>query len=229
MRILILCGDYWHPKPGIVDGLTPLFSKNWQVDFITDADQITEATLADYDLVIITKADEIAPDNYQQWKTKTNQLALKAFVENGKGLLVLHAGCVSGQDTALYDELVGCRFKFHPRDTAVTVAPLKPHPITAGIQPFTAVDEHYWIEMLAEDADIIFASASGAQGQAELYEAEPYDNAPATVCPSGYTRNVGKGRVVVLTPGHHLAVWHHPQYQKAIQNAIDWVTFNESK
>ncbi|MCL2558940.1 MAG: ThuA domain-containing protein, partial [Turicibacter sp.] len=110
MRILVLCGDYWHPKEGVVAGLTPIFKSEWHVDFTEDATEITAEKLADYDSVIITKADEIAPDNYKVWKTAENQAALVDYVAAGGGLLVLHAGTVSGEGTAVYDQLVGCRF-----------------------------------------------------------------------------------------------------------------------
>lgn len=224
MRILVLCDDYWHPKNDILEGLSPIFKPEWHIDFMTDATEIKTQKLANYEVVIITKADEIAPDNYQVWKTDKNQLALVNYVENGGGLFVLHAGTVSGENTEIYDQLIGCRFQYHPRDSAVTVAPLKPHPICEGVEPFTEIDEHYWIEILRSDVDVIFASTSPAQGAKEKYETEPYDNCPTTVYPSGYTRTQGKGKICVLTPGHRLPVWHHDQYQKAIKNALKWLT-----
>lgn len=36
----------------------------------------------------------------------------------------------------------------------------------------------------------------------------------------GYTRSFDKGRVAVLTPGHTLAVWENPNFQKLFKNAI---------
>lgn len=225
MRILVLCGDYWHPKEGVIEGLTPVFEPEWQVDFTTCPDEIKSGSLANYDIVIITKADEIAPDNYQVWKTEENQLALVSYVEAGGGLFILHAGTVSGKNTDIYDQLVGCRFRYHPRDSAVTVAPLVPHPICEGVHMFTEIDEHYWIDILRSDVDVIFASSSPAQGVQEKYMSDPYDNCPSTVYPSGYTRTQGKGRICVLTPGHRLPVWHNKNYQRTIKNALNWLTF----
>ena len=225
MRILVLCGDYWHPKEGVVEGLTPIFKSEWQVDFITNGDEIKSEILANYDVVVITKADEIAPDNYKVWKTAENQQALVTFVEAGGGLFILHAGTVSGKNTEIYEQLIGCRFRYHPRDSAVTVAPLKSHPICEGVKTFTEIDEHYWIDVLRNDVDIIFASYSPAQGVREKYDSQPYDNCPETICSSGYTRTQGKGRICVLTPGHRLPVWHNEDYQKTMKNAINWLVF----
>jgi len=225
MKILVLCGDHWHPKAGIIEGLTPIFQPEWQVDFITDAGEIKPEVLANYDVVMITKADEIAPDNYKTWKTAKNQQALVDYVEAGGGLFILHAGVVSGKEAKVYAQLIGCRFLYHPRDNNVTIAPLKPHPICEAVAAFTTVDEHYWIDILRDDIDIIFAASSPAQGVKEKYESAPYDNCPPTVYPSGYTCTQGKGRICVLTPGHKLPVWHHEMYQKTIKNALKWLTF----
>ena len=40
--------------------------------------------------------------------------------------------------------------------------------------------------------------------------------------PAGWTRTEGKGRVCVLTPGHNLAIWHHPSYQAILRNSLKW-------
>ena len=225
MRILVICGDYWHPAEGIKEGLGAILKTQGDVHFVSEQAEIENETLENYDLLIITKADEIAPDNYLVWKTEKIQQAIYHYVAAGGGLLVCHAGTVSGKNTDIFDQLVGCRFRYHPRDSAVTVAPLKPHPICEGVEAFTEIDEHYWIDILRGDVDIIFSSTSPAQGVVEKYESEPYDNCPVTVYPSGYTRTEGKGRICVLTPGHLLPVWQNKNYEKTIKNAIKWLKF----
>ena len=42
------------------------------------------------------------------------------------------------------------------------------------------------------------------------------------VCVSGYRRRFGQGRVVVLTPGHTLAVWENRNFQRLFLNAIKY-------
>jgi type 1 glutamine amidotransferase len=42
------------------------------------------------------------------------------------------------------------------------------------------------------------------------------------VQPAGWTRIEGEGRVCVLTPGHNLEVWRHPEFQKLLLNALRW-------
>ena len=38
----------------------------------------------------------------------------------------------------------------------------------------------------------------------------------------GYVRELGKGRICVLTPGHIYSVWQELQFQKLVKNAISW-------
>ena len=85
---------------------------------------------------------------------------------------------------------------------------------------FCEVDEHYRLEMLAPDADILIASYSPPQGEEAKYEEDPAKNTVAWICPAGYVRSQGKGRVCVLTPGHLLPVWQNPHFQRTLTNAL---------
>jgi trehalose utilization protein len=87
---------------------------------------------------------------------------------------------------------------------------------------FCETDEHYRLEIIADDADVFMASHSPPQGEESLYSDSPYHNSPAWVCAAGYSRVQGKGRVCVLTPGHLLPVWHNAEFQKCLANALHW-------
>ena len=143
-------------------------------------------------------------------------------MENGGGLLAVHSGVTAGEHTEELDRLIGCRFASHPNACPVTVQPLKPHPVTENAGMFCETDEQYRIELLAPDADIIIASYSPPQGETEKYADDPYHNTPACICPAGYVRTQGKGRICVLTPGHNLPVWLNPQFQQILINALRW-------
>jgi type 1 glutamine amidotransferase len=87
---------------------------------------------------------------------------------------------------------------------------------------FCETDEHYRIEIIAPDVDVLLASYSPPQGEESKYKEDPYFNTPATVCAAGYVRTQGKGRVCVLTPGHLLPVWLNAQFKKLLANALRW-------
>ncbi|MDR0443546.1 MAG: ThuA domain-containing protein [Treponema sp.] len=222
MRVLLLCDDYWHPGQVPIDGITPLAERGFGFDIITNADDFSLDMLAKYPLILLSKCDEVSQADKRSWKTDAVQKAFIAYVENGGGLLVVHTGTVSGEHTQALDLLIGCRFLYHPHDCPVTVQPVKPHPVTEGVGMFCETDEHYRLEMLAPDADILIASYSPPQGEESKYKEDPYHNTPAWVCPAGYVRTQGKGRVCVLTPGHHLAVWRNPHFQLTLENALRW-------
>jgi len=199
MRVLLICGDHWHPGQILADGTAPLAEKGFQFDVIDNANGYTHGILADYPVVMLSK------DGESNWKTDAVQKEFINYVENGGGLLAVHSGVVAGKETDALDRLIGCRFINHPDACPVTVQPLKPHPVTEGVELFCEVDEHYRLEIISPDIDILMASYS-----------------PECICPAAYVRTQKKGRVCVLTPGHNLSVWLNPQFQKTLVNALNW-------
>jgi len=222
MRVLLFCDEHYHPGNIPLEGIVPLKEKGFEFDIIKNGKDFKPEMLANYPVVLMAKCDEVSPQDQSSWKTAKIQQAFVEYVENGGGLLVVHNGTVAGKDTGILDRLIGCRFKFHPNDCPVMVEPIKPHPITENVAAFCEDDEHYHLEILAGDVDIIMASYAPAQGSATKQPENPYFNAPAKICASGYVRTQGKGRVCVLTPGHHLKVWLNPNYQQALENALNW-------
>ncbi|MCL2605639.1 MAG: ThuA domain-containing protein [Defluviitaleaceae bacterium] len=222
MRILLLCDDQYHPGDIPEKGIAPLKEKGFAVDIISDAKEFCPSMLADYAVVIMSKCDHTTLQDHTPWKTDAVQDAFIKYVENGGGLLVTHSGTVKGKNTQKLDELIGCRFAFHPNNCPTTVDVIKPHPITEGVAAFTEIDEHYHLTITAPDANIFLASYAAAQGEEAKYESEPYFNTPAAVRAAGYTRTQGKGRICVLTPGHTPEVWLNPQYQQTLVNALRW-------
>ncbi|MCL2364866.1 MAG: ThuA domain-containing protein [Defluviitaleaceae bacterium] len=222
MRVLLLCDDHYHPGNVPDQGMQPFKQKGFALDVIYDAADFNPARLADYAVVITAKMDQTTQTDTTPWRTPAIQDAFIQYVENGGGLIVAHSGTVAGADTAKLDEFVGCKFHWHPADCPTTVDVVKPHPITAGVTAFTEVDEHYHLAITAPDADIFLASYAAAQGDPAKVESEPYFNAVAAVRAAGYAVKRGKGRVCVLTPGHHLSVWLNPQFQLLLENALNW-------
>jgi type 1 glutamine amidotransferase len=222
MRVLLICDDYYHPGQVPTDGIAPLSQQGFQFDIITNANDFSPDMLKQYPVVILCKCDEISAADKQPWKTEAVQKAFVDYVENGGGFLVIHTALVCGENTLAFDKLIGSRFAGHPNACPVTVQPVKPHPVTEGVGLFCETDEHYRIEIIADDVDILLASYSPPQGEESKYQEDPYHNTAACICPAGYVRTQGKGRVCVLTPGHFLPVWHNPQFQRLLSNALNW-------
>ena len=205
MRILLLCDDFYHPGDIPVNGMKHLEKKGFAVDAESDAAGFDPAKLADYDVIVISKCDNVSQEDTSGWKTEAVQKAFVEYVENGGGVLFSHSGTVAGKGTEVLDRLAGCRFTHHPAQSPVTISPLKPHPVTEGVGTFTETDEHYYLEILADDIDVLAAGY-----------------APECVLPVAFVRTQGKGRVCVLTPGHNIEVWNNPHFERMLENAVSW-------
>jgi type 1 glutamine amidotransferase len=204
MRILILCDDHWHPAQTPRTGLQPL-SSEFELDWIENAADWSAERMETYPVVILTKSNGVSAQDDTPWMTPEVERAFANYVRSGKGLLVIHSGTAGYSDTPLLRSLLGGVFDHHPEQCLVEYAPVIGEPLAAGLTPFTIKDEHYFMAMDDLQTPVFLTSASehGAQS-------------------AGWTRLEGKGRVCVLTPGHNLAVWLHPTYQKAICSAIHW-------
>jgi type 1 glutamine amidotransferase len=224
MRVLLICDDYYHPGQVIIDGVAPLKNKGFEFDIVTNGKDFKCEMLSQYKVVHISKCDQSAQDDKTSWLNCEIQKAFIDFVEAGGGLLATHSATVAGADTTVFNELIGCRFVTHPNSTPVTVQSLKKHPVTEGVEQFCEVDEHYRLDIIKDDVDVIMASHSPAQGELSKYQEDPYHNTGECICPAACVRTQGKGRVCVLTPGHNLPVWLNPQFQKVLTNAFNWLS-----
>ncbi|MCL2627221.1 MAG: ThuA domain-containing protein [Oscillospiraceae bacterium] len=222
MRVLLLCDDYWHPAAVPTEGIEPLKAKGFEFDIITDGLSFDPDKLKDYPVIMLCKSNQVSQADTTAWMTDAVQKAFIDYVEGGGGLLAIHNATVPSETSAAMSELMGCKFTFHPNNCPVTVAPLRPHPVTDGVLMFTEVDEHYRLEILKDDVDIIMASYSAPQGTESKFEEDPYHNTTAWIGAAGLVRTQGSGKVCVLTPGHLLPVWLNAEFQKTLENALNW-------
>lgn len=216
MKVLVLCDDYWHPAEVIEKGLELLQKRKegreFEFDFVKDAkDILTPEFIREYPVIINAKGNALIAANQNPWfedgVTEVGPGELKAYVEAGGGFISLHSGNSFRADQCReYTDFVGNSFVGHPRRCDIQMKVVKEHPITADVEDFVVRDEHYAIDHLAEDRDEFMTSRSESGGTQS----------------AGYTRQIGAGRLCVLTPGHILSVFQNEQYQKMLCNAIRW-------
>ncbi|WP_344803184.1 ThuA domain-containing protein [Microlunatus ginsengisoli] len=158
---------------------------------------------------------------------------LRAAVEAGTGLAGWHGGIAdSYRNTSDYLHLIGGQFACHPPKPAeqriggdpsdnflhYTVnirADQRDHPIVAGLADFELTTEQYWV--LADDYIDVLATTT--------LEARPWDpwHRPVT-SPAVWTRDWGRGRIFVATPGHSLDVLQDPNVRTIIERGILWAS-----
>ena len=205
MRTLVLCDDYWHPARIPRAGLGALHASGCAFDWIEHAGEWSAERMAEYPLVVLTKANNSSATDQQPWVTAAVEQAFLDYVRNGNGLLAIHSGTAGYTQTPVLRGLLGGVFVSHPPQCQVTVAPRANHPLTAGSAAFTLKDEHYQMALDDSHADVFLTTASEHGTQ-----------------PAGWRRREGAGRVAVLTPGHNLEVWLHADFQTLIGNALRW-------
>ncbi len=161
---------------------------------------------------------------------KDELAGLTSAVENGTGLAGWHGGIAdSYRNSDLYLQLVGGQFACHPGkhpdertgEQSDNYLPyrvdLRPeaahHPITAGLGDFDLVTEQYWV--LSDEYNTVLATTTLAKN-----EWEPWHR-PIT-SPAIWTRDWGKGRVFVCTPGHDMDVVRDPNVSTIIERGMLW-------
>lgn len=212
MKILLICDDFYHPGEVVSRGLQYLSGYGHTVDTVTDKTAIKPETLGAYDAVVIAKGNRLTKDNEPWFEpgVPVDEDGYRRYIEAGGALLMLHSGTTFRRESCpKMTALMGLRFLGHPAQCPVRVHVADPaHPIAEGVEDFTLeADEHYQLELLDERSRIVFETVSDAGTQ-----------------PGGLTREIGAGRMCVLTPGHNDSVFENPGYRKIIANALEWIT-----
>ena len=158
---------------------------------------------------------------------------LVSAVEAGTGLAGWHGGIADAfRASADYLQLIGGQFAAHaareapgertgdqsdnyvPHRIAMTPAAAA-HPITAGIADFDLDTEQYWV--LTDDyIDVLATTTTAVRPWA------PWQR-PVT-CPAVWTRQWGRGRVFVATPGHTVEVLRDPSVRTIIERGLLWAS-----
>jgi type 1 glutamine amidotransferase len=205
MKILVLCGDDWHPPMVVRAGLTHLAGTEFTFDWIEDARPWAPGVMMSYPVVILARSNNVSAIDQSGWMTDDIQAAFSSYVSQGNGLLAIHSGTAGYDQTTVMRGILGGAFLHHPEQCPVTIDPLPEHPLCHGSAAFTVQDEHYFMELDAPNIDVFMITNSENGEQ-----------------PGGWRRDFGSGRVTVLTPGHSLDVWLHPSFQALIRNSLLW-------
>jgi uncharacterized protein len=155
---------------------------------------------------------------------------LISAVQAGTGLAGWHGGIAdSYRSSSDYLHLVGGQFACHPGkhpderrgDQTDSFVPYRvemlpaaaDHPITAGLGDFDLVTEQYWV--LTDDYVDVLATTTQA--------VRPWDpwHRPVT-SPAVWTRQWGRGRVFVATPGHDMTVVRDENVRTLISRGLLW-------
>jgi type 1 glutamine amidotransferase len=161
---------------------------------------------------------------------KDELAGLITAVENGTGLAGWHGGIAdSYRSSADYLHLIGGQFACHPPkapeertgEQADNFIPYRVemlpsadgHPITHGVADFDLVTEQYWV--LTDAYVDVLATTTLAAREWDAW------HRPVT-SPAIWTREWGRGRVFVCTPGHDMDVIRNPNVTTIIERGLLW-------
>lgn len=150
---------------------------------------------------------------------KTDFLRL---LKQGKGLVFLHHALLGHEDWPEYPRITGGAWidrertidgrlyapsQYAPNQTIdVHIADVA-HPITAGLQNFTLIDETYSGLYINPAVKPLLTTAH-----------------PKSERLLGWTQSYDQSRVVYLQPGHGASAFDNPNYRTLLRQAIHWVS-----
>ena len=163
---------------------------------------------------------------------KDELLGLRTAVENGAGLAGWHGGIAdSYRNSADYLHLIGGQFACHPGKhpdertgersdnyvpyTVNMLPAAADHPITRGIPDFGLVTEQYWV-LTDSYLDVLATTTQ------RVREWDPWHR--EVTSPAIWTRQWGKGRIFVCTPGHQTDVLRDNNVRTIIERGLLWAS-----
>jgi hypothetical protein len=133
----------------------------------------------------------------------------------GQGIIILHHALLSFQRWELYTEVCGMRvrgeggiFKYTQNQKVDAIISDATHPVTAGMENFTIIDETYILGEPEEPGNQILIKTENETSIKNIAWVRQYRNS----------------RVFCFASGHDNLVYENPGFRKILHNAIIWTS-----
>ena len=174
----------------------------FRVDRALESRAFTKQNLSKYDVVV---AYSVGHET-----TRAQEKALLDFVRRGGGFVGVHCVSVPRGPSDAFFEMLGCRFKSHPRGHEFRVDVTDPrHPLARRVQPFDISDELYVCEQVPDGKQVFLSSTWLGKPQ-----------------PMAYTKPYGNGRVLYLANGHAPEQFRVFGLRQMIARSAKWASGN---
>jgi hypothetical protein len=177
------------------------------VDATEDADMFDAVNLSRYAaMVFLSPSGTI-------FETDAQRAALESYVVSGGGFVGIHAASTAESDWPFYGELVGGRFKSHPRaQPATVIVEYGSHPSTAHLgSSWTLADE--WYEFTDDPQLRVHVLLSVDES---TYEG----GAMGPSHPIAWRHTVGAGRCFYTALGHPTDAYADPTFRAHLAGGI---------
>lgn len=195
IKLFCIADDEYHPSAPIVGALKQIVPHSSEI-FEASEGELRKPEF-EPELMVIAKMNVCSRTDRTPWTTPEFDDWLKANIENGGRLLVLHAGLARYPKESIIRQLAGGEFITHP-------APLQVR-YESSRHSFEVHDEHYIVE-IDPDVEVFLTSQSEANSQ-----------------PAGWRKRVKQGKIVALTPTHFDENWKNETWQKIMKEEIEWL------
>ena len=211
-KVIVLLGDYWHPRQSIEPMLDMLFPKDkWELTVTENPEVLISDETPD---LLVSFKDVIENDQIPTplWCDNMWTAALDNAVHNrGMGFMAVHCGIADiPEDHFITKNILRAFFITHPPQCEVSFEPIIGSDITEGAKPFTFsnFDEHYQIKIMG-DTEILGYTVSQHGKQPALWR-----------------HQYGKGKVLGITPGHSYENLSQIEYLELLKNCTEWCAGN---
>ena len=216
IRVLLISGHNNHNWRETTPVLKAILEEGDRFEVVVDEapQDLTAEKLNDFD-VIVSNWNWWNAGQDPGWSDDTREAYL-AFIRDGKGHVVVHAGSSSFYDWDEYQKVGLASWKLGetghgPRhDFPVQIVDTE-HPITQGVEPFTIFDELWERPGVQEQATVL------ATGTLAYKEEEPAIQHPVVL-----VDDYGEGRCYTLMLGHDARAMESDGFQTLLTRGVEW-------
>ena len=214
-------------------------SKAFEITASKDIHQFEKESLTKYDAVVLNNTCSKPDHRHLFWdqlraestldsavvmaKAQEFETNLIEFVSQGGGLLLLHGGITTLNNSAKISALVGASFDYHPPQQQVLVKLENPsHPLVAAFpnDGFSHVDEPYFYKNAYSNLNftplLYFDNAQihSQRANQELKNGKTY---------LAWIRPEGKGKVMYIAPSHNAQSFENPALLQFFLDGLQYV------
>ncbi|GHD39465.1 hypothetical protein D9V29_07915 [Mycetocola manganoxydans] len=217
------------------DGHQPVEATNLFLPFLEASGfevRVEESPAVYADADYMATVDLIVQCNTMNTIEKDEFAGLRTAIEAGTGMAGWHGGIAdSYRNNSDYLHLIGGQFACHPGkhpderigdasdnyiDYRVEMTDAAAsHPITEGISDFDLTTEQYWV--LSDDYIDVLATTTLPAREWDAWTRP-------VVSPAIWTRQWGKGKIFVATPGHSVEVLQDENVRTIIERGMLWAS-----
>jgi type 1 glutamine amidotransferase len=218
-----------------------LGTKSKGLDIIPSKDihQFEKESLANYDAIVLNntcskpdhrhlfwdqlRAESTADSASVMAKAQELESNLIEFVWQGGGLLLLHGGITTLNNSSKFSDLVGASFDYHPPQQQVEVKLESPnHPLVAAFpkEGFSHVDEPYFYKNAYSKLNftpLLYFDNAQIRSQRPNQELKSGKTYVAWIRPEG------KGKVMYIAPSHNAQSFENPALLQFFLDGLQYV------